>query len=40
VVAGVYDRLENWDEARWQEYKVKTEANSDEIAEKLGELGI
>lgn len=40
VVAGVYDRLEIWDEAKWQEYKTKTEASSDEIAEKLGELGI
>lgn len=40
VVAGVYDRLEIWDETKWQEYKTKTEANSDEIAERLGELGI
>ena len=40
VVAGVYDRLEIWDEAKWEEYKKRTEASSDEIAEKLGELGI
>ncbi|MDO8601953.1 MAG: division/cell wall cluster transcriptional repressor MraZ [bacterium] len=40
IVAGVYDRLEIWDEAKWQEYKTKTEASSDEIAEKLEGLGI
>lgn len=40
VVAGVYSRLEIWDEAAWEAYKTKTEAASDEIAEKLGELGI
>ncbi len=40
VVAGVYDRVEIWDEAAWVAYKEKTEAQSDEIAERLGELGI
>ncbi len=40
VVAGVYDRLEVWDEAKWQEYKAKTEGTADEIAEKLEGLGI
>jgi len=40
VVAGVYSRLEIWDEAAWNAYKAKTEAESDEIAERLGELGI
>ena len=40
VVAGVYSRLEVWDEAAWDSYKAKTEAASDEIAERLGELGI
>ena len=40
VVAGVYSRLEIWDEAAWEQYKTKTEADSNEIAEKLGELGI
>ncbi len=40
VVAGVYSRLEVWDEEAWNRYKGKTEAASDEIAEKLGELGI
>ncbi len=40
VVAGVYSRLEIWDEDAWKAYKAKTEAASDEIAERLGELGI
>ena len=40
VVTGLYNRIEIWNDARWSEYKQKTEAASDEIAEKLGELGI
>lgn len=40
VVAGVYNRAEVWDADLWNRYKEKTEAASDEIAEKLGELGI
>jgi MraZ protein len=40
VVAGLYNRIEIWDAETWKQYKSKTEAASDEIAEKLGELGI
>ena len=40
IVAGLYNRIEIWDEAAWQSYKTKTESSSEEIAEKLGELGI
>ncbi len=40
IFAGLYDRVEIWDEANWKAYKSKTEASSDDIAEKLGELGI
>ncbi len=40
IVAGVYNRLEIWDEESWNAYKAKTEAASDEIAERLGDLGI
>ncbi len=40
VVAGLYNRIEIWDAKTWSGYKSKTEAASDEIAEKLGELGI
>ncbi len=39
-VIGVYNRVEIWDEASWQKYKEKTENAGDEIAEKLGEIGI
>lgn len=39
-VIGVYNRMEIWDTAAWEGYKSKTENASDEIAEKLGELGI
>lgn len=40
VIAGVYDRLEIWDEEKWKQYKASAERNSDAIAEKLGELGV
>ena len=40
VVAGLYSRIEIWDGDAWKEYKAKTESASDEIAEKMGELGI
>ena len=40
VVTGLYNRVEIWDEEQWKNYKAKTEASSDEIAERLGELGI
>lgn len=40
VIAGLYNRVEIWDAEKWREYKKKTESASEEIAEKLGELGI
>ena len=40
VVAGLYNRMEIWDKENWEKYKQKTESASEEIAEKLGELGI
>lgn len=40
VVAGVYDRLEIWDEEKWEKYKQEAEDNSNDIAEELGELGV
>ena len=40
VVTGLYNRIEIWDRESWERYKQKTEGASDEIAEKLGELGI
>jgi MraZ protein len=40
VVAGLYNRLEIWDAATWKKYKEQTEAQSNEIAEQMGELGV
>ena len=40
IIAGLYDRLEIWDENKWNEYKKNAEKNSDEIAEQLGKLGV
>lgn len=40
VVAGLYDRMEIWDEQEWQQYKANTERESGKIAEALGELGV
>lgn len=40
TVAGLYNRLEIWDDGAWKKYKSSTENNSNEIAETLGELGV
>jgi len=40
VIAGLYNRLEIWDEKKWEEYKNKSESNSEDIAESLAELGV
>jgi len=40
VVAGLYNRIEVWDTARWEEYTKRTESESNQIAERMGELGI
>ena len=40
VIAGLYNRVEIWDSEIWKQYKTKTESASDEIAEKLSDLGI
>ena len=40
VIAGVYNRIEVWDEKNWAEYKKKTETGIGDIAERLGELGL
>ena len=38
VIAGLYDRLEIWDEEKWNNYTKETEKNSSDIAEKIGVL--
>jgi MraZ protein len=40
VVTGLYNRAEIWDMVRWNSYKSETESRSEEIAEKMGELGL
>ena len=40
VVAGVYNRLELWNEERWSSYKQAADKDSNEIAERLGGLGL
>ena len=40
VLAGIHDRVEIWDENKWTEYKSKIEAQADQLAEKLGEIGV
>lgn len=40
IIAGIYNRLEIWDEERWNNYKNNAEKNTDEIAEQLGKLGV
>ena len=40
IINGLYNRLEIWDEDNWEKYKTKTEKESGDIAEKLGELGV
>lgn len=40
VVAGLYNRLELWDEEAWNIYKNATEKESTSIAETLENLGI
>ena len=40
VLAGLNDRVEVWDEARWKSYKKRIEGQADQMAEKLGEIGV
>jgi len=40
VVVGLYNRVEIWDEEKWNEYAQRTENQAGDIAERLKELGI
>lgn len=40
VMAGLYNRVEIWDERKWKTYKTKTENEVGDIAERLKELGV
>ncbi len=39
VFAGVFNRLELWDESTWKSYKSKVSKEADQMASKLGEIG-
>ncbi len=40
VVTGLYNRLEVWAKDAWETYKTSTEKQTDDIASKMGELGV
>ena len=40
VFAGVSDRVEVWDAVIWKSYKTRIEKQADQMAEKLGEIGV
>ncbi|MEK7652863.1 MAG: division/cell wall cluster transcriptional repressor MraZ, partial [Patescibacteria group bacterium] len=40
IIAGLYDRLEIWDEEKWNKYQKEMEKNPDEIAEAMGGLKV
>ncbi|PJE59576.1 MAG: division/cell wall cluster transcriptional repressor MraZ, partial [Candidatus Portnoybacteria bacterium CG10_big_fil_rev_8_21_14_0_10_43_39] len=40
AIAGLYNRIEIWDEKKWNVYKKETSQAAEAIAEKMNELGI
>lgn len=40
ILAGIHDRVEIWDENKWNDYKQKIEGEADTLAEKLGSIGV
>jgi len=40
IIAGLYNRIEVWNEKTWKEYKTQTESSETEINEHLSQLGI
>ena len=40
VIAGLYNRLEIWDEENWEKFKDLSEKTSTDIAEAMGQLGV
>jgi MraZ protein len=40
VVAGLYNRLEIWDQETWKKYAAQTEEQGNDIAERLTGLGV
>lgn len=40
VFAGIHNRVEIWDEKKWNDYKKRIENQADDLAEKLGTIGV
>ncbi len=40
IIAGLYNRIEIWEEKKWNLYKQRTEKEAGDMAERLKELGI
>lgn len=40
VIIGMYDHLEIWDKDKWEKYRTQAEKSKEEVAEKLGDLGV
>jgi MraZ protein len=40
VFAGVYNRIELWQEGRWNRYKKTIQKEADVLAERLGDIGM
>jgi MraZ protein len=40
VAAGLYNRIEIWNEEAWKKYEANIEKNSSDIADKLREFGV
>ncbi len=40
VFAGVHSRVEVWNEATWKEYKSRILKSADQLAQKLGDIGV
>ena len=40
VLAGIHNRVEIWDEKKWESYKRTIEKQADTLAEKLGDIGV
>jgi MraZ protein len=40
VLLGVHDRCEVWSEQAWDTYKKTVESEADDVAEKLGDIGV
>ena len=40
VLAGIHNRIEIWDEEKWESYKRTIEKQADTLAEKLGDIGV